>query len=164
MELLNEFKHFLQIDLSDASKDDLLNELLDRAEAAIAKIFGGELEYTQYTDEYYDYSSLLFPIHYPIISVESLTINENPLIENEDFYVYDNYIKIIGHESDASKCVKLSYTAGFDFVPDDIIQAIILQAAFYLKLNVDLQPQQLIDGRLTEEIEDLLRPYLRIII
>lgn len=158
-----EVKRYLNIDTSDTSQDTLISELISRAEAKIGNLFGGNILGTDYADEIYDFSQILFTQHYPIISVTSLYLRNSLLVENEDFYVYPTYINFT-FDTEAKKAVKISYRAGFQPVPDDIKQAIILTASNFLKINVDLQPQQIEDTRLTREVKELLEPYLRIII
>ncbi|NLH62459.1 MAG: hypothetical protein GX452_13755 [Ignavibacteriales bacterium] len=162
MVTINELKRFLGVDVSDTSQDTLYTELITRAEQKIANLFGGELYLTNHTDEKHDFSKILLTKHYPIVSVEKLTVDGETLTEDEDFFVYDKYIEFYGIYSTGRKSVAISYTAGFGDIPDDIDQAIILTAANFLKINVDLQPQQFEDTRLTREIIEILTPYLRI--
>ena len=163
MATLNEFKRYLQVDITDTSQDTFYTELLTRAEQKIANFFGGELYQTVYTDEMLDGNKILFPKHYPIISVEHLYIDDNELTEDTDFYVYDTYI-YLNTDIEGKKNITLDYTAGYDDIPEDIGQAIILTAANLLKLSADLQPNQLVDTRITKEVQEILAPYLRIVL
>ena len=163
MPTVDEFKRYIQVDESDESQDTFYTELLTRAEQKIANLFGGELDQTVYTDETLDGSKILFPKHYPIVSVEHLYIDDSELTEDTDFYVYDTYI-YLNADVEGNKNITLDYTAGYDDIPDDIEQAIILTAANFLKLSADLQPNQLVDTRITKEVQEILAPYLRIVL
>ena len=163
MATLNEFKRYLQVDITDTSQDTFYAELLTRAEQKIANFFGGELNETVYEDEILDGNKILFPKHYPIISVEELDIDDNELTEDTDFYVYDTYI-YLNTDIEGKKNITLDYTAGYATIPEDIGQAIILTAANFLKLSADLQPNQLVDTRITKEVQEILAPYLRIVL
>ena len=162
MATLNEFKRYLQVDITDTSQDIFYAELLIRAEQKIANFFGGELYQTVYTDEMLNGDKILFPKHFPIISVEHLYLDDSELTEDTDFYVYDTYIYLGLNEG--NKNITLDYTAGYASIPSDIEQAIILTAANFLKLSADLQPNQLVDTRITKEVQEILAPYLRIVL
>lgn len=163
MALLDEFKRFINVDATDTSSDTLYSELLARAEQKIASLFGGELREANYEGEKLDSETILFPKHYPIVSVEKLVMGGVELVEDTDFYVYKTYIYLIP-ANEQKKNITLDYTAGFYDIPEDIEQAIILTAANFLKINADLQPNQVVDTRLTREVCELLNPYLRFII
>jgi len=158
---LDEFKRFLSVDLSDTSEDTFYQELLDRAEQRIGNVFGGALSQADYT-EIYDFDNLIFPKHYPIVSVSSVKIDGVTQSGGVDYFVYDDYIVLMGEGE--CKSVEITYTAGFDPVPEDIKQAIILTAAFYMRMNSELKPEVQTDYRMPQEVENIFAPYRRIAI
>ena len=162
MAILDEFKRYLEIDTTDTSQDTFYTELLARAQQKIANLFGGKLESTAYTGEELDCGIILFPKHYPIVSVTHLYLDDSELTEDTDFYVYETYIYLGLNEG--NKNITLDYTAGYATIPGDIEQVIILTAANFLKLSADLQPNQLVDTRITKEVQEILAPYLRIVL
>jgi hypothetical protein len=164
---LAEFKHFLQIDESDTSQDTLFQSLIDSAESKVSNYLGG-LASASYTEKHdFKQDMIILPYHYPIISVASLKITGQALTEDTDFFVYPFYIRLYYYTASLlmpvywAKAVEITYTAGYDTVPEDIKMAIKLTAANYVKLNTELKPEQAIDYRMPQEAKDLLFPYRR---
>jgi len=157
---LDELKRFLSVDTTDTSEDTFYQELLDRAEQKIGNVFGGALSQNTYT-ETYDFDRIIYPRHYPVVSITSLTIDGVAQTDGVDYFSYD-YIVLMNEGE--RKSVEITYTAGFNPVPDDIKQAIILTAAFYMRINSELKPETEADYRMPQEVENILNPYRRIAI
>ncbi len=163
---LAEFKHFLQIDETDTSQDTLLQELLYRAEKKAqtylsTKFYASDGTPEIITEKHDANDKMVFTKYQPIISVSSVKLNGDTLTEGADYYVYDGYIQL-ETLSDVPQALEIQYTAGFVGLPDDIVQAVLLIAANYLKLNSELKPDQQADYRMPQEAERLLFPYLRL--
>ena len=165
---LDEFKEYLQVDTTDTSKDTLFQSLIDSAEGKVSSYLGG-LASASYTEKYdFREDMLIITDHYPIISVDSLKISGQTLTENNDFFVYPFYIELYYYSATLlmpvywMKGIEVTYTAGYNTVPEDIKMAIKLIAANYVKLNTELKPEQAIDYRMPQEAKDLLDLHRRI--
>ncbi len=163
---LDKLKRFLQI--TDTSQDTFLQELLDRAEKKIetaleTKFYAGG-DTSETLDEKYNNGIIIATSYRPILSVEQITSNGDPLIENNDYYVYAEFVQMNDDTPPSNKTIEIKYTAGYVGIPEDIEQAIILTAANYLKINSELQPNQSVDYRMPQEVKDLIQPYRRIIL
>jgi hypothetical protein len=159
---VDEFKLYLQIKVADVTMDTLLQSLIDGAEDSI-KVQGLKFVAVAIANEKHDYSEVLYPDYYPINSVTSLTVDDVVLVEDTDFFVYPNFIRI-DYESENFKSVALTYNAGFTTVPEDVKIAIKHLAAYDLKANHPVEPNTRgeLDSRLLLEAQRKLRNYLRV--
>ena len=159
---VDQFKLYLQIDVADVTMDTLLQSLIDGVEDDIESQ-GLKLAAAAIVNEKHDYFEVLYPDYYPINSVTSLTVDSVALVEDTDFFVYPNFIRI-DYSSDNKKSVVLSYNAGLTVVPDDVKTAIKLLAAYDLKANHPVEPNTRgeLDSRLLLEANRKLRNYLRV--
>ncbi len=159
---VDDFKLYLQIDVGDTSQDTLLQSLIDGAEKSI-EAKGLKFAIVNIVNEKHDCSEILYPDYYPINSVASLIIDNLMLVEDTNFFVYPNFIRI-DYGSENFKSVVISYNAGFATVPEDIKTAIKLLAAYDLKTNSPVEPNTRgeLDSRLLLEANRKLRQYLRV--
>jgi hypothetical protein len=70
----------------------------------------------------------LFPKHTPIASVSSLTVDDQPLVEREDFFVYDGFISMGYPTTKGHRNVSLTYTPA-ESLPADVKHAMVRWAA-----------------------------------
>jgi len=159
---VDDFKLYLQIDVEDTKMDTLLQSLIDGTEKNI-EAQGLKLTAASITNEKHDWSSVLYPNFYPINSVSNLKVDDVALVEDTDFFVYPDFVRI-NYSSDNFKSVILSYNAGLTIVPEDIKTAIKLFAAYDLKANHPIEPntREELDSRLLLEAQRKLRQYLRV--
>jgi len=88
-------------------------------------------EVIEYTDEVLDSSSKLVPAHLPIVAVSSFqeTISfdgtdkeyRESVVEDYDYFVYPSNI-LLEDPYSLRKGIKISYTAGYDSVPESVYQ------------------------------------------
>jgi uncharacterized phiE125 gp8 family phage protein len=141
---LPKLKTFLGIDTND--DDDKLYQHLKSADAFFKSETQRTFEQTTYT-EYYDGdgSDELFIDHYPIISVTSIyddldrDYEAEDVFEDDDYMIYEDQgmIKLDDtYFQDGSKNVKITYSAGYAAIPNDIQMAVVqLAAAAYLEAH-----------------------------
>jgi len=136
---LDDYKDVLEIDKSNNSFDSILNDMADEVESKIEEFLGRSLEQAEYTDELYDGSgsSMLILKQFPITTVASIkqydgysggevwttlvlgTDYERLLYVKESTAVYmDGMAFAKGVQN-----YKITYTAGYQNVPLEIVQA-----------------------------------------
>ena len=108
------------------AEEHYVSSLLPRTKAIIDTFTGRTFSY-QSTTEYVDGSAELeyyFVRHRPLISVSSVTLDDNALTEDEQYWVYPDkgLVRFLaGILTDASpRNVVITYTYGFEEVPEDI--------------------------------------------
>jgi len=110
----NKIKEYFP-DLSESE----LTEINDSITNIIHEYCNTTFEEVAYTDEILDSSYEVYPEHRPIITVSSLVDNSVTLDEDVDFYTYPDRI-ILVTASMKRKALKLSYSAGFNVVPETV--------------------------------------------
>lgn len=160
---LQDFKHFLQIDETDTSRDAYLQDVLDRAESRVSaylntKLYASGATPEDITEQHLVDSGVILPRYRPIIQVKSASVSGVTLVENTDFFVFSNYILLSQNVvlPLTPKTLTLVYTAGYVGIPGAIVTAILLTAGYYVKVNSELQPGQQADYRMPDEAKNIL--------
>ena len=149
--------------------DTPISELLDAAEAHIQARLRRKILSTSYTEVVYADTNTIFLSQRPINSITSITKSLYPqgptwstvptdrlFIRKEAGY-FDPWYPVEGY------FVTVVYTAGFTIVPDDIKQAVILQAALIGSPDYELlgvgDSREPGTGHLQEMVDRLIKPY-----
>lgn len=145
-----------------------LTDILARAEEVVQSFLGRDLKETTYTEVMRPSSQTFFVKNRPITSVTSIKRRPNILfswdlmdlsrvvVENGPGYV-TSYLPITNYD------VEIVYSAGFVTIPEDIKEAIIMQAV--LLSFQDLEVYGAGDARapgilyMIQDVERILRPY-----
>jgi len=155
--LLEDFKRFLGVDIEDTSKDAYYTSVLTTAESKIKAFFGGNIAVNTYTEIVQFRGKIFYTKYFPIISVTSVTVDGNTTTN----YTVGNYYISFNNEFEQTATVSVTYTAGFQTLPQEIYTAIILTAMNIVKMQTDVKGDQVSDNRLQREVEQLLLPYRR---
>lgn len=152
-------------DTSTASIPDILA----RAEAAIQSKLKRPLEPKVYTERFSPMKSTIYLRNRPIISVGTIYRGYNhqsvltPVTDyriNPTAGYVDIYNPIVG------MVVDITYTAGFISLPEDLKEAILIQAAYFAFQDLEIYGSG--DAKapgiryLIQDIEELLRPYKQV--
>lgn len=187
---LSDLKQWL--DLTTTQSDGLLQSLITSVSRRILiKISRDAILSASYTERYDGSGTpMLALLHYPIIAVASLTINNAPVIPSPDGvqtgFVFDKYtLKVIGSSAWALQPgfygapstfitgfqnVAVTYTAGYAAVPEDLAQAAMEWCAFVYRSRgwIGQQSKRLTTGEsvtftgaMPERILDAIKPYKR---
>ncbi|MEM3541212.1 MAG: phage head-tail connector protein [Candidatus Bilamarchaeaceae archaeon] len=160
---LTKFKNFLGIDENDTSKDNFLNDILLKAEEKIGKVyFGGKLQKDAY-EEYHRFSRIIYPVHYPVLNLIELKVDDTLQMIEKDFYLINSQI-IFTHSYSNESIVSIVYEAGFDVLPMDVEIAVFLMASKYLKVMQSVDFNKDVIDVLDMDIEEILTPYRRYVI
>lgn len=151
--------------------DTPLNDILARAEAAIQSRIGMSLVPTTYTETWRTSSQTLFVLRRPIVSVTSVKRRANLLFGWETlnlartrFEPDAGYIEVL-YDTVKNYEVEVVYQAGMASIPEDIREAILMQAVLFS--FQDLEVYGTGDARspgimyMDADIDRILRPYKR---
>lgn len=135
---LNRLKRHLHIGLSDSSKDDFLEEIINSSYKVLERHIGQALLQATYTEFYDgDDSNILILKKWPVISVTSVHVDSERDFDSDDLvdsgdYVVDTELGIIEiFQAEGSgptwfakgtKNIKVIYSAGFASIPADFAQ------------------------------------------
>ncbi|MBP6063848.1 MAG: hypothetical protein KA467_00060 [Bacteroidales bacterium] len=151
---LQELKQYLQEPLDSSERDGLYTSLIERAESVITNEIG-EIDKKTIIDERHKVKKFIIPNVLPIISVSEIKIDDNTLT-TDDYSVYRHFIelyKVYG------KYVYISYSGGYEEIPEAIKMCALLIVSNWLNLNRNLPPDSTIDYRMSQEAKNLLIPY-----
>ena len=154
---LIDFKNFLGVDVDDASKDLYYTSVLTTAESKIKAFFGGDVAVNTYTETVRFTGRIFYTKYFPIISVNSVTVDGNTITN----YTVGSYYISFDNEFEQATTISVTYSAGFQTLPQEIYTAIILTAMNIVKMQTDIKGDQVSDIRLQREVEQLLLPYRR---
>jgi len=154
---LTDFKNFLGVDPSDTTKDAYYTSVLTTAESKIKAFFGGDVAVNTYTETVKFTGKVFYTRYFPIISVTSVTVDGNTITN----YTVGSYYISFDNEFEQATTISVTYTAGFQTLPQEIYTAIILTAMNIVKMQTDIKGDQVSDNRLQREVEQLLLPYRR---
>lgn len=146
-----------------------LGDILARAEAAVQSRIGFSILPTEYTEQWKATAQTLFVRRRPIISILSVERRASPLFSwttiDPAYYTFESepgYIEIatsiIGYE------VLVNYTAGITTLPEDVREAILMQAVLFAVQDFEVYGSG--DSRepgyvryMREEIEMILKQF-----
>jgi len=155
--------------LADTSDVDI-NTVLAGAETAIESRLRRPIAPTQYVERYRPNDQMLYLRKRPVIDVVSIIRRYSPtstaFSEVTSYYLDAEMGVIESNESLAGYVVDVTYTAGFEVVPEDIKQAILMQAALLMFQDFELYGSG--DAKkpgimyIADDIDVLLKPYKQI--
>jgi hypothetical protein len=147
--------------------DSLVEDLIDRVSTAFETYCDREFLSRERT-EYYDGTGTryLFPNYYPITSVSGIWDSttwgwdSSNLISSDDYKI-KNLNTIVLKSTVFSKDdqnIKITYTAGYGTVPNDLKQACVeeVSRAYKNRKNIDVVDRAAVDGSSTRYIKELL--------
>lgn len=144
-------------DSSDAS----IVAVLARAEAAIKRQLQRPIDPEQFEEIFYPTNTTIYLRNRPVISIDEVEFAGiqpfNPMY-SINFRTGMMKLMRVPYSS-----VKIKYTAGFEEIPDDLKEAVAMQAVLFL--YTDLEIYGVGDSKepgimyFKRDIEDLLRPY-----
>lgn len=135
--ILEDLKNYLNI--SDNDNDYLLQRLITSASQFISTYCQRDFELKQYTDRFNgNFSDYHVFSKYPVAEIISI-VNNNGTITNNNYYIEDDFAINLEDTQFIGKC-SIEYRAGFETIPDDIVQATIEIASYWFKKkdNIDL--------------------------
>lgn len=125
-----------------------LPDILARAEQAIQSRLGRQLAVKTYTERFRATSNTLFLLNRPIQSVTQIRRRPNPLFAWELLDL--NYVSVNDIGAGYVEClpyfqsgvagyeVEVTYTAGFSVIPEDLKEAIIMQAVMFSYQDLEI--------------------------
>lgn len=137
-------KESLGIDAGDTSKDNIITRKINQATKMIEKFTGVRFASTVYTDEEYDATNVdqLVLKQRPIITFTSFSIRDTSLNQN-DWEVIDSALYFVDYSAGVIDLLfkldgrwnryKVTYTAGYATIPEDIAEAAVTLASFYVE-------------------------------
>jgi hypothetical protein len=130
--------------LTDTSEDTRLNFIVGGVNAFVEKYCNRKFEETTYTRELYDApgSNALILKQRPIVELTEIRIDgevydERDAIYNPGYW-YNANAGIVYRDSPWPRgrgCIEVSYTAGYDTIPDDLLFATLELAAYYRNVS-----------------------------
>lgn len=151
--------------LADTSTANI-GDILARAEAAIESKLKRPLAPTSYTERFQPRSQVIYVKRRPIISVQSVTRSYSATAAGApvtDYRVNNAAGYIEFSFPIEGMYVEIQYTAGFAEVPEDLKEAILIQAAYFAFQDLEIYGSG--DAKapgiryLLEDINDIIKPY-----
>lgn len=134
-------KEYLEIESDDNSFDSLLGRLITASSRQVEAYCSRTFDIQGYSETYDgNASDILFLKNSPIVSITSLSIDDES-VETDEFKVYDDYLRLTsGLFTPGELNVSVEYTAGYydpqaESPPSDIEDACIQLAAFKFNLR-----------------------------
>ena len=134
-------KEYLDIEPDDTRFDSLLEKLIAASSRQVEAYCNRTFEIRDLTENYDGSASdILFLDNSPIVSVSSLTIDDESL-QPDEFKVYDDYVRLVSRLFTCGKLnVSIEYAAGHfdaqtDSPPADVEDACIQLVAFKFSLR-----------------------------
>ena len=120
---LDEFKQYLEFDITDETEDVLINDVLLGTQSYISTTYGTVIGQVTKTITLNGNGNAYYYLNEsPIISITSLTISDT-LQNTDNYYFKDNEIRLItGTFISGTQNVELEFTVGYDTssIPDDL--------------------------------------------
>jgi hypothetical protein len=145
----SDVKESLGIAASDTTWDNLCIRMINKATLAIENYCGRRFAETTYTDELYNtnYNTELVLKQRPITSTTtfSLSVRDTSLNSNDwepvdsELYFVDAASGVIYLDFNTylrRKGIKVTYSAGYDIIPDDLAEACVALACYWVQ-NAD---------------------------
>ncbi len=82
-----------------------------------------------------DYAKQVAFKHTPILEVESVTYKNTLLYENNDYYVYDNFVEFDIETTVTKKAVEITYIFGYEETPASVIHALLELIRLHIDYN-----------------------------
>ena len=150
--------------MADSSEANVPS-VIARAEAAIKRRLQRPIEPEEFEEFYYPENDTIYLRNRPVVSVETITVGHAMLpAYTNPMYSLDKRLGIIRFPNTLKgRKVTVNYTAGFDPVPEDIKEAVIMQSVLFL--YTDLEVYGAGDGKepgilyFSRDIDKLLQPY-----
>lgn len=138
---LSKAKEYLDIESDDTEFDSLLERLITASSRQIEAYCNRKFEIQSYSETCDGAASdILFLDHTPVVSVTSLSIDDES-VAAEDFKVYDDYIRLLSRLfAPGALNVSVTYSAGYfdaqsESPPVDLEDACIQLVAFKYNLR-----------------------------
>jgi hypothetical protein len=129
-------KEYLDIESGDTAFDSLIERLVTASSRQIEAYCNRRFANEDFTETYDGAASdILFLDHTPIVSVSSLSIDDEE-VGAEDYKVYDDYVRLASRLfTPGKRNVSIAYTAGYydpgtETAPADVEDACIQLVAF----------------------------------
>ena len=110
-----------------------INDILARAEAVVQKNLGYNIGVKSYTETFRAQGPVVFLRHRPIVTITSVSRRPNvryswELVPSQNVFVEPDpgYVEVLDYITNFD--VQVIYTAGYAVVPEDIKEAVIIQA------------------------------------
>src|SRR3990167_11303788 len=136
-------KESLNIDAGDTGSDNLIRRKINQATKMIEKYTGVHFASTTYTDEEYDATNVdqLVLKQRPIITFTSFQVRDTTLNQS-DWETVDSTLYFVDSDAGVLDLLfiadghwnryRVTYTAGYATIPEDIAEAAATLAAFYV--------------------------------
>ncbi len=146
-----------------------LTDILARAETAVESRLGRKLASASYAQTYRPTSSVMFMRNRPVTAVTAVSRRFSPysawitmdpahLIVNHEAGYVESLVPVVGYD------VQIVYTAGYPVLPEDLKEAIIMQAVLFSTQDLEVYGSG--DGKrpgylyMQQDIDRLLEPYM----
>lgn len=120
---LEEFKRYLEFDVTDDREDTLLDIVLLGTQSFIGSVYGTVIGQQVVTDTLNGNGQAYYYLNQsPIVTISSLSI-DGTAVDIGDYYFKDNEIRMItGTFTSGTQNVDINYTIGYDTsdIPDDL--------------------------------------------
>lgn len=133
-------KRFCHIEPTNSNNNSQIKAVIPKASGLIDKMARRSFKAKEYTSTLDDTEKLvmkdkIFTQNFPIISVSNLTIDGTVKTENTDFWIYNNHVSLDEYITSERKGIEITYTAGFETIPEDIRQLAIETASILCNLK-----------------------------
>lgn len=150
--------------LADTSTANIA-DILARAEKAIESELNRPLAPTSFSERFHPTTNTIYLRNRPIIAVQSVLRGYNDTIVSSPLtsYYLNSDLGYLESTAFEGYVVDVTYTAGFVEVPEDLKEAILIQAAYFAFQDLEIYGSG--DAKspgilyLKEDIKDILRPY-----
>ena len=153
--------------LADTSTANV-GDILARAESAIESKLQRPIAPTVFTETFRPQEDTIYLRKRPVISIDAITrrfSTYGPDIPITNYYL-DGTAGYVESQWFFGMIVSITYTAGFEQVPEDLKEAILLQAALFAFQDLEIYGSG--DGKppgvlyMKKDIDDILAPYRQI--
>ena len=150
--------------------DTPLNDILARAESAIQSQLNQRLAPTEYVERFRPSSSVIFLRHRPIIDVTSIKRRYSPQYAWEALDLSNMYIEAGAGYVDLYETLyayefEVTYSAGYETLPEVLRQAIILQAVLFAYQDLEVygagDAKAPGIGYIVTDIERMIKPFMQ---
>lgn len=124
---LEQAKTRLGIDCADPSQDSKVQSAIDYAVAMVESYCQRHFEKMTYVDEFYPYTLTPYLGNWPVASLDKVELDDNDLTADVE-YNLDKMRGVVRFDQGLNNwtgyyAMKLTYTAGYDPIPDDLMTA-----------------------------------------